>query len=101
MFRRALVIGNSKYKHKGYELDNPRNDATAMADLLAKLGFAVDARYDLETAELLEALTDFEEKTNGAEDACLFYAGHSFQLQLNGVENYLIPVDTNFDRPST
>ncbi|MCA8893470.1 MAG: caspase family protein, partial [Hyphomonas sp.] len=40
--RYALVIGNSDYQQRGWQLANPANDARLMAETLAEVGFQVD-----------------------------------------------------------
>ena len=40
--RYALVIGNSDYQQRGWQLANPANDARLMAETLADVGFQVD-----------------------------------------------------------
>ncbi|MCB1998758.1 MAG: caspase family protein, partial [Rhodoferax sp.] len=43
--RHALVIGNSRYAQM--PLDNPANDAQAMAKVLQRAGFQVDLQLDV------------------------------------------------------
>ena len=48
--RVAAVIGNSRYPSAA--LENPRNDATAMAASLKKLGFDVELKIDATNADM-------------------------------------------------
>lgn len=89
--RVALVIGNNDYDH-ATPLDNPRNDAKAMADALARLDFETVLGIDLDQQGMQSALRDFEERIRDADVALFYYAGHG--LQTHG-KNYL--VSTNAD----
>lgn len=89
--RVALVIANSSYRNLG-ALSNPRNDADAIAKLLAKIGFAesdITVKYDVGYDEMRLAIRDFKRRAVGAETAVLYFAGHG----LGGGENFLVPVD--------
>lgn len=88
--RVALVIGNSRYPSGA--LANPKNDATAMAAQLKKLGFDVDLKLDASKADMDAMLRRFSGKAEKAMVAALFYAGHG--IQVNG-SNYLVPIDAN------
>ena len=85
----ALVIGNSAYKHAS-ELANPKNDATAIAASLARLGFAVTKVDDGDFNSIRRALLDFNRDVNGSEMAIVFFAGHGMEV---AGENWLLPVD--------
>jgi uncharacterized caspase-like protein len=87
--RVALVIGNSEYKHTP-RLENPKNDAADMAEMLGKLGFTVLAGYDLDKAAMDRKVRDFAQALAGAQVGLFFYAGHG--LQAGGL-NYLVPTD--------
>src|ERR1044071_1778178 len=58
--RLALVIGNARYKRK--PLNNPVNDATAVAQALREVGFEVITGFDLTKAQLEEKILQFGEK---------------------------------------
>jgi uncharacterized caspase-like protein len=88
--RVAIVIGNSNYPSGA--LANPKNDATAMAASLKKLGFDVELKLDATKADIDGILRRFSGKTEKAGVAALFYAGHG--IQVNG-SNYLVPIDAN------
>jgi uncharacterized caspase-like protein len=92
--RIALVVGNSAYQNIA-RLDNPRNDATLMADTLSSLGFALiggSAQLDLDKAALDTDVQNFGRQIQGADVALFYYAGHG--VQINGL-NYLVPVGAN------
>jgi uncharacterized caspase-like protein len=88
--RVAIVIGNSNYPSGA--LTNPKNDATAMAASLKKLGFDVELKLDATRADIDGILRRFSGKAEKATVAALFYAGHG--IQVNG-SNYLVPIDAN------
>lgn len=88
--RVAIVIGNSRYPSGA--LTNPRNDATAMAASLKKLGFDVELKLDATKADIDGLMRRFSGKAEKATVAALFYAGHG--IQVNG-SNYLVPIDAN------
>jgi uncharacterized caspase-like protein len=88
--RCALVIGNSRYEQK--PLNNPVNDATAIASKLKNCGFEVILRTDQHLSDFNHALYTFGialRKNNGGVDL-VFYSGHG--IQING-DNYLLPID--------
>ena len=88
--RVALVIGNGAYRGGEIaELANPGNDARAMAEKLGGLGFRVLKGIDLDRGSFFSKLTEFSRRTEEAEAALLFYAGHGVQVE---GKNYLIPV---------
>jgi Caspase domain/Sel1 repeat len=89
--RVALVIGNADYV-AAPRLDNPSNDATAVAGRLRDLGFSVTLRLNLDKASFEQAVRDFAGSLDGAEAAVFFYAGHG--LQVDG-RNYLVPIDAD------
>jgi hypothetical protein len=97
--RIALVVGNSAYQNIT-RLDNPRNDATLMAETLSGLGFTLigeRAQLDLDKAALDTDVQNFGRQIQGADVALFYYAGHG--VQVNG-SNYLVPVGANPTRES-
>jgi tetratricopeptide (TPR) repeat protein len=93
--RVALVIGNSSYQHAG-PLENPRHDAKEIGAALRRLGFEhVAEYYDLTLDGMTRAFKEFGDRTQQAEWALVFFAGHGLEL---GGMNYLIPVDAELKR---
>ena len=86
--RVALVIGNGAYKVGA--LQNPVNDARAMAGVLKQLGFQVIMLENATKQEMEHAVADFGHALTPGSVALFYYAGHG--LQLNG-HNFLVPVD--------
>jgi len=92
--RVALVIGNSAYKSVP-QLDNPKNDATLIAETLRSLGFTLvggGAQLDLDKSGIDRAVQNFGDLLLGADVGLFYYAGHG--VQVRGA-NYLVPVDAN------
>lgn len=87
--RVALVIGNARYVAVD-RLDNPGNDARAVASALEEHGFQVSSALDLGREQMTRMLRDFREQADAAEIALVYYAGHGIEVQ---GENYLIPTD--------
>ena len=90
--RVALVIGNSNYKVG--PLLNPSNDAKAIANKLAQLGFEVLKFEDLRKVDLKKAIDEFGSKLKGKDSGLFYYAGHG--IQVDGI-NYLVPVDASIE----
>jgi len=89
--RVAFVVGNGTYKNVT-PLPNPPIDAKSMAGLLRDAGFDVVEGINLTRDEMTARLLEFGKKTQGAEVAVFFYAGHG--IAVDGV-NYLLPVDAD------
>ena len=85
----ALVIGNSHYAFSG-TLDNPVNDAKAMALALEAIGYRVKLVTDAPKSGFEAALAGFGQSVTAADQVLVFYAGHGIQA---AGRNYLIPVD--------
>ena len=90
--RVALVIGNANYP--GSPLINPRNDASAMAELLAKAGFDVHKELDTNLPRLQAAVSQFSTavRNPAVKFGLFYYAGHGLQQNWR---NYLVPVSAN------
>ncbi len=87
--RHALVIGNSRYQSS--PLDNPANDAKAIAGELKAAGFDVTLLIDTGRDALLNAIEAYGKQLAARRAVGLFYfAGHGAQLAWR---NYLLPVD--------
>ena len=88
--RVALVIGNSAYRSVP-PLDNPHNDAAAIAKSLRNIGFeSVTLATDVTRERLIDALRTFANEAENSDWAMVYYAGHG--IEVGGV-NYLVPVD--------
>ncbi len=92
--RMALVIGNSTYKIS--PLRNPVNDAVAMSDKLAALGFDVTVLLNADKNQMIKSVRAFgkELKSSGAV-GLFYYAGHG--LQIEG-QNYLVPIGAKIEK---
>ncbi len=89
--RVALVLGLSDYQTIPI-LDNTINDARGMAEALDGIGFDVTLGLNSTGAELRQLLADFSFRSETAELALIYYAGHGVEVQ---GENYMIPVDAD------
>ncbi|MBF0472194.1 MAG: SUMF1/EgtB/PvdO family nonheme iron enzyme [Nitrospirae bacterium] len=90
--RVALVIGNGAYKSS--PLNNPVNDALAMAKVLESLNFEVISGVNLTKDEMMKRVIDFGNKIKDGGVGLFYFAGHG--VQYNG-QNYLIPIDAKID----
>ena len=95
--RVALVIGNADYKIG--PLQNPGNDATAVAELLEKqLKFEkVFLKRNIGYDGFRSALQEFSREAAGADVGVVYFAGHG--TEVNG-KNFLIPVDATLTKAS-
>jgi len=96
--RAALIIGNGNYEDKKAFLNNPVNDAKAIAATFRQMGYdRVDLKIDLKSKDFKKSLRDFESYLSDSidTDVVFFYAGHG--IQFNG-QNYLIPTDADIQR---
>jgi uncharacterized caspase-like protein len=89
--RVAFVVGNGAYKNVT-ALPNPPMDSKAIAGLLRNMGFEVVEGSNLARDSMSAKLLDFSKRTQGADVAIFFYAGHG--IAVDGV-NYLLPVDAD------
>lgn len=79
-------------------LRNPVRDAKAFAEILKAAGYDVLDRYNLDFKGFNAALDDFAEKSIGATEAIVFFAGHGMKIkQFEGrtlrEKNVLAPID--------
>jgi uncharacterized caspase-like protein len=89
--RVAFVVGNGTYRHVT-PLPNPPIDAKSMAGVLRNAGFDVVEGINLSRDQMTARLLEFGKKTQGADVAVFFYAGHG--IAVDGT-NYLLPVDAD------
>jgi hypothetical protein len=97
--RIALVIGNAAYRHVA-PLVNTTNDSDQIARMLKAAGFEVLHHRDLTLAAFRLAVSDLADRSQNADYALVFFAGHG--IEVDGV-NYFVPVDaklaSDFDVP--
>jgi uncharacterized caspase-like protein len=89
--RVAFVVGNAAYKNVP-QLPNPAIDAKTMVSTLRNVGFDVVEGINLTRDKMSEKLIEFGRKSEGADVAVFYYAGHG--IAVNGT-NYLLPVDAD------
>ncbi|WP_158554887.1 caspase family protein [Methylovirgula sp. 4M-Z18] len=94
--RVAFVVGNSHYKVMP-QLNNPDNDAEAVAAALKREGFDVVTAVDLDHIEFDKALERFIRSLPGSEVSVLYYSGHGIQV---GGDNRIIPIDASLKDPA-
>ena len=93
--RVALVIGNANYKTA--PLDNPVNDARAMARRLSQLGFKVTKVENATRNQMERAIAAFERQLSPTKTGLFYYAGHGIQVR---DRNFMVPVDANLNDES-
>jgi tetratricopeptide (TPR) repeat protein len=93
--RFALVIGNGSYA--AAPLANASNDASAVARVLQKAGFAVDLKLNASQKQMQDGIVALGAKLRGDAVGLFYFAGHG--VQLHG-RNYLIPVGSAIQRES-
>ena len=91
--RVALVLGIGDYQHLS-SLTNPVPDAKAIAAELRDHGFDVSEHYNLDRADLLDALEAFKRQAQDAEVALVYYAGHG--MEIDG-KNVVAPTDMEIE----
>ena len=89
--RIALVIGMSDYRTV-VKLDNTVNDARGIAETLNGIGFQVTIVLDATAEDLRTAIADFAFRSETADLALVYFAGHGVEVQ---GENFLIPIDAD------
>ena len=87
--RVALILGLGAYQTIP-ALDNTRNDASDMARTLEDIGFDVTLSLDTTGEEMRQLLQDFAFRSETADLALVYFAGHGVEVQ---GENFMIPVD--------
>jgi hypothetical protein len=94
--RVALVIGNATYKVG--PLQNPVNDASAVAAALEAMGFdKVIVRNNLGVQAFRAALAEMARESASADLGVVYFAGHGTEV---AGRNFLIPVDATLSRVS-
>jgi len=93
----ALVIGNNNYEYLT-DLQNARNDARAMHELLQKdYNFKSKLMLDVTRKELYEAATKLGKELQPEDLVLFYYAGHGYE---SDNESFWLPVETGNDRTS-
>ena len=86
--RVALVIGNANYAQS--PLINPAKDATAIADVLRRAGFAVVLLLDADRAGMEAGMAKASASLSGRRGVgLLYFAGHGLQVDWR---NYMLPL---------
>ena len=90
--RVALVVGNDRYANLPAEMQLQKavNDAQAVGDQLAKLGFTVVRGQNLTRQAMIDKLSEFTTQIEPGDTAAVFYAGHG--VAIGGI-NYLVMSD--------
>ncbi|WP_413989655.1 caspase family protein [Labrys okinawensis] len=94
--RVAFVVGNSHYAVVP-PLNNPDNDAQAVAAALKRQGFEVVSALDLDRNDFDKALQRFIRSLPGSELSVFYYSGHGIQV---GGDNRIIPIDAKLKDPA-
>lgn len=97
--RVAFIVGNKNYLPPRRVLDNPINDANAIAQLFQKAGFEVKSYLDTDLDTLQKITTEFEKVANddNLELVVFYYAGHGFEYNSH---NYITPVSAKIKTPT-
>jgi len=95
--RIALVIGNSKYEQLS-SLENPRNDANAVAQKFKNMGYQTTLIHDGTDKAIKRELKLFSNGSEKAKVAVVYYAGHGAQVE---GENYILPTDLELPNSET
>src|SRR5262245_40907742 len=88
--RVALVIGNDRYENLP-SLQKAVNDARAVRERLAKIGFEVIHAENANRRTMNQKLAELSGKIGRGDTAFFFFAGHGIAIRDT---NYLLPVDT-------
>ena len=73
--RIALIIGNQSYKIK--PLNNAKNDANDLADVLRKIGFDVTLIINGGRAEMIKSIEKFACRIRDQDLVLFYFAGHT------------------------
>jgi len=97
--RIALVIGNSNYENLP-KLNNVRNDAEDVANILNQFGFHVDIYYDLNYEQTEIVVNNYLNKLSQNKNAegFFYFAGNGNRFN---DRNYILPIDINLSSDSS
>ncbi|CAF1476684.1 unnamed protein product [Adineta steineri] len=87
--KRALLIGNNKYKNNSV-LQYCTNDAVDLADKLLKIDFEITFSTDLTYEQMDSTIETFNDEINEGDIVLFFFAGYGCQ---SSYLNFLIPID--------
>lgn len=88
--RVALLIANQDYEGEDLDLTGPINDVRLIADTLARSGFSVTVKTNLDLAGMNREVSSFLAGVDGNTVSLVYYSGHGVEI---GGTNYLIPTD--------
>ena len=91
----ALVVGNTGYEHFVPRASG-KNDAEAVAGLLARLRFEVVEAADFGRAEFVDRVADFHDRSRGSRAALFYYSGFAHRgsrFAKGDAFDVLFPVD--------
>lgn len=96
----ALIIALQDYRYWS-DLSTPKADAKAIATLLSdKYGFTTQTIVNASTTDILEALSDLQQKVGENDNVLIYFAGHG-QVRYpteNEPRGYWLPVNAQKDR---
>jgi filamentous hemagglutinin family protein len=99
--KRALLIGNQKYRAPIQQLDTPATDVRALATLLRdRLGYEVTTVENGTKAMIAQAFNDLAARTKADESVLIFYAGHGYELEDGSAAGFWLPVDASASSPA-
>jgi hypothetical protein len=93
--RKALVVGVGTYESL-MQLQNPANDARAVAAKLRRLGFGGACGIDVSRDAFVAALEDLSKETTSIDTAFVYFAGHGASVES---DNYLALTNTSSHDP--
>lgn len=93
----AITIGINNYCEETAKLTNAVNDAKAMTDVFARLGYDTIHKEDSNINDCVELLTDFEKRIPDYDATIFYFAGHGFQLD---GENFLASIECQVTLPN-
>ncbi|CAF3894139.1 unnamed protein product [Adineta steineri] len=95
--KRALLIGNNKYK-KNSQLQYCINDAEDLANKLYKIDFEITIGTNLTYEQMNRIIETFNDKINPGDLVLFFFAGHGCQWSHL---NFLMPIDDDRIKTNT
>ncbi len=85
----ALVLANNDYQNST-NLAMAISDGEEIVTALKEVGFDIEIGFNLNKADMLDAIIAFADKLPQYEYAMVYYSGHGVQF---GGENYILPSD--------